>query len=144
MRAQDISTFAKRHFIAAAQWDVCSSGEFWRLSERVPAERFLVVLRTVAAALLMSGQSVFVACVMIAFDYVTSPVSRLVAMEVVVGLIPTPRHRSSVTVMRIKPVIDMAGEVFRAVEPGASSNKHAANKPVGPVVAVRRAIVGSV
>src|SRR5580700_5219311 len=81
---------------------------------------------------------------MIAFDYAASPISRLVAVEVVVGLISARRHRSSVAVMRVKPVIDMAGEVVRAVEPGASSNKHAANKPVGPVVAVRRAGVWSV
>ena len=95
----------------------------------------------VAAAPLMSGQRVFVGCTMIAFDYVASAVSRLVAMEVVVGLISARRHRSFVTVTRVKPVIDMAGEVGRAVEPGASSNKHAANKPIGPVVAVRRAVV---
>src|SRR5271154_3610480 len=81
---------------------------------------------------------------MIAFDYVTFSVPRLVAVEVVVGLIPAPRHRAFVTVMRVKPVIDMAGEVFRAVEPRASSNKHTASKPVGPVVAVRRAVVWSV
>jgi hypothetical protein len=96
------------------------------------------------AALAMSGQLVFIAGVMIAFDYVASPISRLVAVEVVVGLISAPRHRSSIAVMRVKPAIDMAGKVFRAVEPGASSNKHAANKPVGPVVAVRRAVVRSV
>ena len=81
---------------------------------------------------------------MIAFDYVACPISRLVAVEVVVGLISTRRHRSSVTVMRVKPVIDMAGEVFWPVEPAASSNKHAANKPIGPIVAVRRAVVWSV
>ncbi len=48
----------------------------------------------VAAALLMPGQRVFIAGVMIAFDYVASPVSRLVAVEVVVGLISARRHRS--------------------------------------------------
>src|SRR5271169_2474310 len=81
---------------------------------------------------------------MIAFDYVAFPVSRLVPVEVVVGLISPPRQRSSVTVMRVKPVIDVAGEVFRAVEPRASSNKYTASKPVGPVVAIRRAAVWSV
>jgi len=66
------------------------------------------------------------------------------AVEVVVWLISAPRHRSFVTVTRVKPVIDMAGEVVMAVEPGASSNKHAASKPIGPVVAVWRAVVWSV
>src|SRR5580658_3371429 len=81
---------------------------------------------------------------MIAFDYVAFPISRLVAVEVVVGLLSARRHRSSVAMMRVKPIVDMAGEVVRAVEPGASSNKHAAGKPIGPVVAVRRAVVRSV
>jgi hypothetical protein len=53
---------------------------------------------------------VFIAGVMIAFDYVASPISRLVAVEVVVGLISARRHRSFVTATRVKPVIDMAGE----------------------------------
>jgi hypothetical protein len=87
---------------------------------------------------------VFIAGVMIAFDYVAFSISRLVAMEVVVGLISTRRHRSFVTVMRVKPVIDVAGEVGRPVEPGSSSDKHAANKPIGPVIAVGRAGVWSV
>src|ERR1700758_4864259 len=81
---------------------------------------------------------------MFAFDYVASPISRLVAAEVVVGLISPRRHRSSVAVMRVKPVVNMAREVLRAVEPRAGSNKHAASKPIGPVVAVRRAVVWSV
>ena len=81
---------------------------------------------------------------MIAFDYVAFPISRLVAVEVVVGLLSARRHRSSVAMMRVKPIIHMAGEVVRAVEPGASSNKHAASKPIGPVVAVWRAVVWSV
>jgi hypothetical protein len=87
---------------------------------------------------------VFIGGVMIGFDYLTFPISRLVAVEVVVGLISTRGHRSFVAVMRIKPVIDMAVEVFRAVEPRASSDKHATNKPVGPVVAIWRAVVWSV
>jgi hypothetical protein len=112
--------------------------------ERVPVDRVLVVALSVAAALLMSGQRVLIAGVMIAFDYVACAISCLVAVEVVVGLISTRGQRSSVTVMRVKPVIDMAGEVGRAMEPGASSDKQAANKPIGPVVAVRRAVVGRV
>ena len=104
-------------------------------SVHVQADRVLVA---------MSGQLVFIAGFVIAFDHVASPVSCLVAVEVVIRFISARRHRSPVTVMRVKAVIDMAGKVFRAVEPRASANKHPANKPVGPVVAVRRATVWSV
>ena len=91
-----------------------------------------------------TGQSVFTAGLMIAFDHVALPVSGLIAVEVVVGFISAPRKRSAVAVTRVKPVVDMAGEVFGAVEPGASSQKYTTNKPVGPVVAVRRAVVGRI
>jgi hypothetical protein len=84
---------------------------------------------------------VFLAGVMLAFHNVASAVSGLVAVEVVVGLISARRHGSFITVTWVKPVIDMAGEVGRAVKPGASSNKHATSKPIGAVVAIRRAAV---
>jgi hypothetical protein len=95
----------------------------------------------VPAALLMPGQGVFAPGVMIAFDDVAFSISRLVAVEVVVGVISARRHRSFVTMTRIKSVIDMAGEMRRAVEPGASSNKHTADKPIRPVVTVGRAVI---
>jgi hypothetical protein len=78
---------------------------------------------------------------MVTFDDMASAISRLVAVEVVVGLISARRKRPFVAVTRVKPIIDVAGEVLRAVEPGASSNKHAANKPIGPVITVRSAVI---
>ena len=45
---------------------------------------------------------------MASFAYVASPISRLVCLEVVEALRPALRQWSSVTVMRIKPVIDMS------------------------------------
>jgi hypothetical protein len=78
---------------------------------------------------------------MIAFDHVAFPISRLVAVEIVLRLISARRHRSFVTVTRVKPVIDMAGKVLRTVEPRAGSDKHAPNKPIRSVIAVRRAVV---
>ena len=73
---------------------------------------------------------------MAGFAYVASPISRLVCLEVVEALRPALRHRSSVTVMRIKPVIDMSVKAVRAVKPRTRANKHPADKPIRPVVAV--------
>jgi hypothetical protein len=63
-------------------------------------------------------------------------------MEVVEALRPALRHRSGITAMRIKPVIDMSVKAVRAVKPRACAKKHSANKPIRPVVAVGRAVIG--
>src|ERR1700676_3269334 len=76
--------------------------------------------------------------------YVTPSIPRLVAMEVVEGFLPATRQRPVITVMRVVAVINMAGEPTRTVEPGSSSEKHSADKPVRPVIAVRSAVVRSV
>ena len=89
----------------------------------------------------ISGEGVFRLSVMACFAYVASPIARLVCLEMVEALRPTLRHWSSVTVMRIIAVVDMAEKAARAVQPGASSKKHAANKPVGPIVAVRSTVI---
>lgn len=78
------------------------------------------------------------------FDDMAFPIPGLIAVEVIVRLISASRHGAFVTVTRVIAVIDMAGEVRRAVEPGAGTDKQAANKPIGPVVAVRRAVVWGV
>ena len=85
----------------------------------------------------ISGERVLSLPFMASVAYVASPISRLVCLEVVEALRPALRQRSSVTVMRIKPVIDMSVKAATAVKPGACSNKHPANKPIRPVVAVR-------
>jgi hypothetical protein len=43
--------------------------------------------------------------------------------------------------MRIKAVVNMAVKAVTAVKPRASSKKHAANKPIGPIVAVRSTVI---
>jgi hypothetical protein len=72
---------------------------------------------------------------------VASPIPSLVSPEVVEALRPALRQRSSVTVMGIKAVVDMAEKAATAVKPGASSKKHTANKPIGPIVAVRSTVI---
>lgn len=90
---------------------------------------------------LMSGKRVFIGGGMTLFDDVASAISRLVAVKVVVCLISACGQRSLISVMRVKPVIDVAGKVGRAMEPRACSNKHPAHKPIRPIVAVGCAIV---
>jgi uncharacterized membrane protein len=76
--------------------------------------------------------------------YVASPISRFVGLEVVEALRPALRHWSSITVMRIKSVIDMSVKAVRAVKPRACSEKHPPNKPIWPVVAVRSTVIGGI
>jgi hypothetical protein len=73
--------------------------------------------------------------------HVASPVARFVCLEVVEALGPALRHRSNVTVMRIKAVVDMAKKAARTVKPGASPKEHPAYKPIGTVVAVRSTVI---
>src|SRR5580700_10321866 len=89
----------------------------------------------------ISGEGVFTPRFMASIADIASPIPRLVSLEVVEALRTAFGHRSSITVMRIIAVVDMAVEAARAVKPGAGSKKHAANKPIGPIVAVRSAVV---
>jgi hypothetical protein len=57
------------------------------------------------------------------------------------GLISSVRMWTSVAVMWIEAVINLAVEVVGAVEPRAGSDEHAAVEPLGPVVPVWRAVV---
>jgi hypothetical protein len=110
----------------------------------------LVVNHALAAATAMSstaavsGKSVFIPRFMTGVTYVASAVARLVSMEVVEALRPAVRQRSSVTVMRIKAVVDVTVKTVRTVEPRACSKKHPANKPIRPVIAVRSTVIRGV
>jgi hypothetical protein len=92
----------------------------------------------------ISGERVLTLPFMASVAYVASPISRLVSLEVVEALRTAIRHWSSVTVMRIKPVIDMSVKAVTAVKPRACSKKHPANQPIRPVVAVRSTVIGRI
>jgi hypothetical protein len=74
---------------------------------------------------------------------VAAPITHLVSVEVIKGLVSTVRVWTSVAVMRIETVINVALEVVGAVEPRAGSDEHAAVEPLGPVVPVWGAVVWS-
>ena len=96
------------------------------------------------AAASVSGQGTLCAGFMSGVAYVASPVSRLVPLEMVERSGSAIGKRPTVAVTRIKTVVDVAVEAVRAVEPGAGSEKYATHKPIGPVVAVRGAVIGGV
>ena len=89
----------------------------------------------------VSGEGVFSLRFMASLAYVASPIPRLVSLEVVEALRPALRHRSSVTVMRIKAVVYVAIKTVMAVKPWASSKKHPASKPIGAIVAVGSTVI---
>jgi len=72
---------------------------------------------------------------------VAPPITHLVAVEVIEGLVSTLRMRTGIAVIWIEAVIDVAVEVARTVEPRAGSDEHTAGEPLGPIVPVRGAIV---
>src|SRR5579863_2465005 len=98
-------------------------------------------MRTTMRTTAISGKGMFSLPFMAGIAYVASPVPRLVSLEVVEALSPALRQRPNVTVMRVIAVVDMAVEAVMSVKPGASSNKQPANKPIGPIVAVRSAVI---
>jgi hypothetical protein len=75
---------------------------------------------------------------------VAPPVAGFVSVEVVETLLSAARQRPMVAIMRVKTVVDVAVEAVRAVEPGSGSEKHPAVKPIGAIVAVGRAVIGSI
>jgi hypothetical protein len=96
-------------------------------------------MRTTTAPI--SGEGVLRLCFMTSIAYVATPVPCFVSLEVIEACGTALRQWSSVTVMGIKAIVDVAVKSAMAAEPWASSNKDPAGKPVGTVVAVRSAVI---
>jgi len=111
---------------------------------RVQFQCWLAASVSACAAASVSGQGMLCAGVMSGVAYVAFPVSRLVPLEMVELFGSAIGKRPTVAVTRIKTVVDVAVEAARAVEPRSGSDKYAAQKPIGPVVAVRGAVIGGV
>lgn len=99
---------------------------------------------TAAAASSRESTAVFPASVMAGVAGVASSIAGFVGVEMGEGPIATLGDGSSITVVRIPAVIDVAVEPTRTVEPGSGSNEKTAREPVGAIVAVWCAVVGSV
>lgn len=99
---------------------------------------------TSVAGAAISGESTFPARVMAGRAFVTSTITRFIAMKVVEGLSSVFRNRPVVSMTRIESVVDMAEEPVRSVKPRACPNKNPAHKPIGPIVTVGGAVIGCV
>ena len=102
-----------------------------RLPKQHPTSFSLMVFLAMAAA-----------CV--AAAYVTAARTHLVSMEVIEGLVSTSRKWTTVAVMWIEAVINVAVEFVGVVEPGTGSDEDASGEPLGPVVPVWSAVVRGV
>jgi len=87
---------------------------------------------------------VFAARIVPGIAYVALPIPGLVAVEMIEPLLAALRQGSAVSVVGIKAVVNVAVEAAVSVEPRAGSDEYTAQKPVGPIVAVGCAVVGSV
>jgi hypothetical protein len=111
---------------------------------RFELDLVLVVSASVAAATPISGKGVFSARFVAGVSYVALSITRFVSLEVVESLCAALGQRSMVAVARVIAVIDVAIEAAMAMEPRAGANEDSAKKPVGAIVAVGGAVVGSV
>jgi hypothetical protein len=82
-----------------------------------------------------------VASACVASACVAPSITHLISVEMIEGLISSVRMWTSVAVMWIEAVINVAVEVVGAVEPRAGSDEHTVVEPLGPVVSVRGAVV---
>src|ERR1700722_8006749 len=93
----------------------------------------------------------------LALRYVTAPIAHFTSFEVLnfietlgrFSMFSDLRHWTFVAMVRMEPVIDVATEVGRAMEPRASANENTTGKPFRAVVAVgstgiRRNVIVSV
>jgi hypothetical protein len=71
-------------------------------------------------------------------------ITHLVSVEMIEGPVSTFRMRTSVAVMWIEAVINVAVKVLRPMKPGAGSDEHPAAEPLGPIVSIRGAGVWGV
>ena len=102
------------------------------------------MVTAVVAATVIAGKSVLAAGIVIGRACMSAAIARFVAVEVVEGLSAPLRERSVIAVTRIEAVVDVAIEVGWTVEPVARSDEDSVHKPVGPIVAIGRALIRSV
>lgn len=105
-----------------------------------------MALTTMVSAVVtaISREGALIAGLMIGLGGMAFSISCLISLEVVEGFCPALRYGAPITVMWIKPVINVTCKVSRTMEPVASAEKHPVYKPIRSVVAVGRAVVWSV
>jgi hypothetical protein len=99
---------------------------------------------TAGVSAALESAAVFVDGTMTGIAYVALAIAGFVALEVAEGAVAAIRHGAGVAMMGIVAVVDVSVEAAGTVEPRTCANEQAAVEPVGTVVAVGRAVVGSV
>jgi hypothetical protein len=74
---------------------------------------------------------------------VAASITHFVSAEVIKGLIATLRMWTSIALMWIEAVINVAAKVVATMEPRAGSDEHTAAEPLGPIVSIWGAVVWS-
>jgi hypothetical protein len=91
-----------------------------------------------------SGKAVFTTTIMARIAYMTLPIASLICVEVIKLLLSAARKRSTITVMRIIAVVDVAVKAVRTMKPGTGPNKHSSSEPIGPIVTIGSTFIGSI
>jgi hypothetical protein len=89
------------------------------------------------------SRSVFAATIMAGIAWVAMRIMRVIGMEVVERRLPVRWIWAMIAVTRVVAIVDMAIKSARAVKPGSSSEEYPAHEPIGPIVAIRCAVIGS-
>jgi hypothetical protein len=92
----------------------------------------------------ITWQGVFTPTVVTGIAYVAAPIPGLVSAEVVERLCTMFRQWSMVPVMRIVAVVDMTVKTRMSVKPRSGSDKDPTKEPIGAIVPVGCAVIGSV
>jgi hypothetical protein len=96
---------------------------------------------TAATGMSRKSAGMFTASIMSGIANMAIAVPRLIGMKMVESTLIPLRHWTVIPIVRIEAVVDVAIESTRPMEPWSSPKKRSANKPIGPIVTVRRAII---
>jgi hypothetical protein len=117
---------------------------FGRADSLLAVTAAAVVAATARVTAALEASTMFVAWLVSGVAYVTLWVAGFVAVEVVEGLLVSLGHGACVAVTGVVAVVDVSVESAAAVVPGAGADEDSAGEPVGAVVAIGSAGVGSV
>src|SRR5579875_2290217 len=109
-------------------------------TDPLPMGYALTVTAAVAAPVRIPG-NMLAARIMAGHADMASSVARFVAMKPIEWPFAALWERTSVSIMRIPAIIDVPVEAVGTVEPRTGANEDASDKPIGPIVAVRSAVV---
>lgn len=76
--------------------------------------------------------------------FITSEISHTVGTAMLIKMLASPRISATVAIMTIVVVVYMSPEALATAIPRAGSDEDAVREPLGPVVAIRSAVIGRI